>query len=183
MKTRRIVILTRRFWPLSGPGQQFVADVAGAFAEKGHDVSVVTAAWQKEWPTECSFREFRLLRVPRPAPGPWGTFRFQRPMLRALEDLRPDAVLIFGTGRDIGPIKKLVGDKVRCVVRTDHRHLFERGRGTRKPLNLELADALICDSNQTRNELVARKFVLPRRIETVVDGVQFPENHQRSLFR
>ncbi len=183
MKSPRIAILTKSFWPLSGPTEQFVADLADSFSEKGNEVTVVTAAWQKEWPAECSFREFRLVRAPRPAPGPWGTFRFQRPMLRILERLKPDAVLMFGTGSDVGPIKKLLGDDVRCVVRTDHRHLHQRGRGAKKPLNLEPADALICDSNQTRIEMVARKFFLPSRVETIVDGVRYPHDHQRSLFR
>lgn len=183
MKSKRIAILTRRFWPLSGVTEQFIADLADSFSRKGNEVTVVTAAWQKEWPLQCSFREFQMRRVNRPASGPWGTFRYQRPLLQMLNKLELDGVLMFGMGRDVPVVKKMLGDSIPLVLRIDHRHLYQRGRNARKPYNIESVDALICDSRNTFRELNLRKFILPKKVDTIVDGVVWPNDQDRSLFR
>ena len=151
------------------------------FAAEGHRVRLFTAAWQKGWPTECSFRDFEVQRLSRPLSGPWGTYRYQRALIRELEVFKADAVLLFDGGEDLGPVRKLVGDKVPCVVRVDHRAISRMSRAVQKSLQLEHADSLICDSLQTRNELVMRKLSLPSQIELAVDGVPIPDLTQRSI--
>ena len=176
----RIAIVSRRFWPISGPTEHFVADLGDYFCGEGHDVRLFTAAWQKGWPDQCSFREFDIRRLSRPASGPWGTYRYQRGLVRELDLYQPDAVLIFD-GEDLLPVRKVVGDRVPCVVRMDHRAISRMNRTTQKALRMELADAVICDSLRTRNELVLKKIALPPQVELVSDGVLLPDNISRSL--
>jgi hypothetical protein len=93
-KPQRIAIISRRFWPISGPTEHFIADLADQFSTEGHRVELFTAAWQKGWPEECSFREFGIQRLSRPSSGPWGTYRYQRALVRALDRFQPDAVVL-----------------------------------------------------------------------------------------
>ncbi|QEG20582.1 glycosyltransferase family 4 protein [Mariniblastus fucicola] len=180
---QRIAIVTRRFWPISGPTEHFIADLGDHFSGAGNHVRLFTSAWQKGWPTECSFREFDLRRLSRPSSGPWGTYRYQRALIRELDLFQPDAVLLFGSGEDLPPVRKLVGDSVPCVVRIDHRAVVRTNRTIQKNLRLNLADAVICDSLRTRNELVMRKTALPQRVELVSDGVTCRAEPERSLLQ
>ena len=180
---QRIAIVSRRFWPISGPTEHFAADLGDHFSAAGHKVRLFTAAWQRGWPTDCSFREFEIRRLNRPSSGPWGTYRYQRALIRELDHYQPDAVLMFGNGEDLPVVRKLVGDSVPCVVRIDHRAVSQKSRTAQKSLRLNLADAILCDSLRTRNELVLRKAILPSKVELVSDGVEFQESYQRSLLR
>jgi glycosyltransferase involved in cell wall biosynthesis len=178
--TSRIAIVSRRFWPISGPTEHFVADLGDHFSRAGYEVRLFTAAWQKGWPAQCSFREFDVRRLSRPASGPWGTYRYQRGLVRELDSYRPDSVLIFD-GEDLLPVRKAVGNHIPCIVRTDHRAISRMNRTTQKTLRLELANSLICDSLRTRNELVLKKVALPKEVELVADGVQTVDSISRSL--
>ena len=180
---QRIAIVSRRFWPISGPTEHFAADLGDHFSAAGHKVRLFTAAWQRGWPTDCSFREFEIRRLNRPSSGPWGTYRYQRALIRELDHYQPDAVLMFGNGEDLPVVRKLVGDSVPCVVRIYHRAVSQKIRTAQKSLRLNLADAILCDSLRTRNELVLRKAILPSKVELVSDGVEFQESYQRSLLR
>ncbi len=179
--SHRIAIVSRRFWPISDPTAHFATDLGDFFAAKGNNVRLFTAAWQKTWPDHCSFREFDVRRLSRPASGPWGTFRYQRALVRELEEYQPDAVLLFDCGDDLLPVRKAFGDSIPCAVRVDHRALARANRNAIKNLRLDLADVLICDSLRTRNELVFRNVTLPSNVELVADGVQVHESLERSL--
>ena len=180
---QRIAIVSRRFWPISGPTEHFIADLGDHFSAAGHQVRLFTAAWQKGWPTECSFREFEMRRLSRPSSGPWGTYRYQRSLARELDHFKPDAVLLFGNGEDLPVVRKLVGDAVPCVVRIDHRAAAQKSRSVQKSLRLDLADTMLCDSLRTRNELVLRKAILPRNVELVSDGARHLDEQRRSLLQ
>ncbi len=182
-KPQRIAIISRRFWPISGPTEHFIADLADQFSTEGHRVELFTAAWQKGWPEECSFREFGVQRLSRPSSGPWGTYRYQRALIRALDRFQPDAVLLFGGGEDLAPVRKLVGDAVPCVIRVDHRSLKRINRTSQKNVRLNLANSVLCDSLRTRNELVMRNTELPKEIFLVSDAVSYRNEHRRSLVR
>jgi glycosyltransferase involved in cell wall biosynthesis len=183
MKPKRIAMVSRRFWPISGPTENFAADLADQFVQCGHEVNFFTAAWQKHWPRDCSFREFGLQRLSRPLSGPWGTYRYQRALNRALESFQPDAVLLFGTGEELASVRKLVGDSIPCVLRMDHLQLSGNSRSIQKNLRLDLASTVICDSLRTRNELVTRKLPLPADVRLQVDGICYDEDHRRTLVR
>lgn len=180
---KRIAIVTRRFWPMSGSTAHFAADLADFFVSESQQVRLFTAAWQKDWPQQCSFRNFDIQRLPRPASGPWGTYRYQRALVRELEVYQPDAVLLFDAGEDLVPVRKLVGEEVPCVVRVDHRGLSRMSRLVQKSLRLELATAILCDSLRTRNELVLRRLAIPKTEELVSAGVSIPEQSYRSVVR
>lgn len=182
--SQRIAIVSRRFWPICGPTEHFVADLADEISKAGHEVQLFTAAWQKDWPTDCTFREFSIRRISRPASGPWGTYRYQKALVKSLLDFQPDAVLMFGNGEDVGPVRKTIGDNVPCVLRVDHRAVALMNRTAQKNARLDLASSILCDSLRTRNELVSRKIVLPADVQIVQDGVTLPtSNHERTLVR
>lgn len=178
---KRIAIVSRQFWPISGSTAHFTADLSDFFSSMGHHVRLFTAAWQKGWPSECTFRNFEVRRLSRPASGPWGTYRYQRALVRELDLFQPETVLLFDGGEDLVPARKLVGPSVPCVVRIDHRGLSNLNRNTQKSLRLDLANSLICDSLRTRNDLVMRKLNLPMRVDLVSDGVHVPGRIDRSV--
>jgi len=52
MQSRRLVLISRRFWPLVGGAERAMAGLAQEFQKMGHQVRVVTAKWESHWPAE-----------------------------------------------------------------------------------------------------------------------------------
>lgn len=179
--SKRIAIVTRRFWPIGGSTAHFAADLADFFVSQSQQVRVFTAAWQRDWPKQCSFRNFDIQRLPRPASGPWGTYRYQRALVRELDVYQPDAVLLFDAGEDLFPVRKLVGEALPCVVRVDHRGISRMSRLVQKSLRLEQASAIYCDSLRTRNALMLRQLKISSNDELVSDGVRISAQRKRSV--
>ncbi len=73
-----------------------MARLATKFAERGHEVSVVTAAWQEEWPRQVVYRGVPVFRI-RQSPRRWqGTWQYMRGLGRWLRTHRGDydAILV-----------------------------------------------------------------------------------------
>ena len=54
MKPLRVVLVTRRFWPLIGGGERMMANLAEVFREQQIEPTVVTAQWERSWPQNRS---------------------------------------------------------------------------------------------------------------------------------
>lgn len=96
MSPLRLVLVTRRFWPLLGGAERIMADLAGEFQSAGAKVTLLTAQWDPQWPREIVHRGVRVVRLPQPALRWWGTWQYMRALagwLRA-ERANYDLVLV-----------------------------------------------------------------------------------------
>ena len=66
MKRSRIVMISRRFWPLVGGAERAMAGLASQFHSEGHSVRFLTAQWESNWPSELVHREVPVTRLNHP---------------------------------------------------------------------------------------------------------------------
>lgn len=78
MSTPRLVLVTRRFWPLVGGAEVVMARLAAGLRARGAEVTLLTAHWQNEWPREIEHHGVRVARLPNPAGRVWGTLRYMQ---------------------------------------------------------------------------------------------------------
>ena len=78
MNPWRVVIVTRRFWPLVGGPEKVLANLAVELSARGYPTLVLTAHWQPKWPREISLRGVPVIRLPSPAEHGWGNLRCLR---------------------------------------------------------------------------------------------------------
>ena len=177
-----IAIVTRRFWPISGPTETSIGFLASALASEGHDVHVVTNRWHKHWPAEITWRNIQVTRIPKPRPAPWGPYRHERLMARKLGDLAPDVVLNFGAPELMSVIRRSLGDDTPIVLRIDDETMESRS-SREKVRSIASADLLIADSERTLEKAKLAYIDLPDELSVICDGVPFDSEQQRSLVR
>ncbi len=78
----RVLLVTRRFWPLSGDVPWRWLALATAMRAANWQVEVVTAQWHSSWPVRVDLREFPVSRI---YPSPTTPFRMRRAMRCLLE--------------------------------------------------------------------------------------------------
>ncbi|HWC89819.1 MAG TPA: glycosyltransferase family 4 protein [Pirellulales bacterium] len=71
MTPPRVVLVTRRFWPLFGGPEVMMARLAAGFERSGVRTTVVTAKWQKDWPDEFEHHGARVVRLEPPGTRWW----------------------------------------------------------------------------------------------------------------
>ncbi|MBX3415901.1 MAG: glycosyltransferase family 4 protein [Pirellulales bacterium] len=82
MTPPRLVLVTRRFWPLVGGAEAMMANLAAGFRQQGAKTTILTAQWQSDWPRTVEHQGVRVERLPQPRIRWLGTWRY----LRALDD-------------------------------------------------------------------------------------------------
>lgn len=189
MNPLRLVIVTRRFWPMSGSVELAVGDLACALESLGHHVQIVTARWGKNWPGYFLIREVPVYRIARPTAGPWGSFRFQRAVSRFLEqsfeENRPiDGVIVFGLGQETDSVIRTLNQlnsAATILVRIDNKidayHRWSQNANRRSLFGLSRATGVIADSDTTRDHLV-RFSVNENKIHVIPDGVSAVESNR-----
>ena len=55
-----------------------MARLAAALQHAGEEVTVLTAAWQTDWPAQFEHHGVRTIRLPNPPARFWGTLRYMR---------------------------------------------------------------------------------------------------------
>lgn len=92
----RIALVTRRYWPMVGGAEMAMANLAHEFAKQGHTAVVVTAQWERTWPTEIEHRGVPVIRLPQPRTRGWGTWRYVQGLKRWLihHRMNLDVVLV-----------------------------------------------------------------------------------------
>ncbi len=73
----RVLLVTRRFWPLAGDVPWRWLALATALRTHGYNVEVVSALWHSSWPVHVELREFPVHRI---FPSPTTPFRMRRAM-------------------------------------------------------------------------------------------------------
>ncbi len=181
----RLVLITRRYWPLVGGAEIAMARLATAFADRGHAVTVLTAAWHADWPRQVIHRGVPVTRIPQ-SPARWrGTWQYMRGISRWLRTHRSefDAVLVsmlkhsahvaVGEGkRSRFPVVLRAeggGDTGDCRFQETARF------GKRIRQRCQLADAVIAPADSVADELLIAGYDR-RRIVTIANGVPIPSS-------
>ena len=76
MSPPRLVLVTRRFWPLVGGAERVMARLAAGLSGRGWPVTILTARWEEQWPAEIHYAEVPVVRLTQPAQRGWGTLRY-----------------------------------------------------------------------------------------------------------
>ena len=187
-KPKRLAIITRRFWPVSGASELAVGRLATAIHEAGHTVEIFTISWQKTWPSNLHFGEVPVRRLPKKSTsGPWRSLRAIRPLSRYLVDFQPDGILAFGYDDQTWLAAKAFSDQLPFVVRMDS-HLLEPERSranntTRQAQVLEMATSLLVDCQKTADELERRRPDCCSKIQIAPEIINSAQPDQRTPAR
>jgi glycosyltransferase involved in cell wall biosynthesis len=117
----RLVVVTRRFWPMLDEAEGWLATLVVELARAGVQVTVVTARWDSEWPYQIDFHGATIVRLPFSNRRGWGTLRYMRALthwLRANEH-QFDLVYIAGLRHDAYAALAAVRDGIPMVLRVD----------------------------------------------------------------
>jgi glycosyltransferase involved in cell wall biosynthesis len=82
VKPLRLLVVTPRFWPLVAGPHRGLERLAAELRRAGHQVTVLTLRWQPEWPADVQHEGVRIVRLPLPTRGAWGTWRHMRRLAR-----------------------------------------------------------------------------------------------------
>jgi glycosyltransferase involved in cell wall biosynthesis len=95
VKPLRLVMVARRFWPLSGAAEQTLARLAAGLAERQCRSTILTARWHPRWPAEICWHGLPVVRLPGPPEGRWQTWRYARAVARWLRQHRDQFDLVY----------------------------------------------------------------------------------------
>ncbi|MBM4004847.1 MAG: glycosyltransferase family 4 protein [Planctomycetes bacterium] len=183
MSPLRLALVTRRFWPLVGGAEIAMANLATGFLDMGHRPQIVTALWERDWPSEFVHREVPVHRLPNPPQRGWGTLRYMMALSRWLREHQGelDAVYVSMLKHDAyAAIGALRATRIPVVLRvegggeTGDCHWHETARfGMRIRRRCQQSDSIIAPSESLRDELLAAGFPTSR-ISVIVNGVAIP---------
>jgi glycosyltransferase involved in cell wall biosynthesis len=188
MSGLRLVLITRRFWPLVGGAEMVMANLADEFARLGHKPRIVTARWEPSWPRELVHREVPVTRLPNPPQRGWGTIRYMTSLWRWLRRNRNrlDGVIVSMLKHDaytaLGALESSLvpvllraegaGSTGDCAWQQTARF------GARIRRRCTAADALIGPSEMICEEL-ARRYPADQ-VHYIPNGVRIPAPHTPS---
>lgn len=183
-------MITRRFWPLVGGAETVMANLAGELRLLGCQVQMLTARWEKNWPTEIVHRDVSITRLPQPKARGWGTMLYMRAIYQWLRKhhqdidavfvsmLKHDAHIAIRYGQRFGlPVIVRAeggGDTGDC-----HWHTIGRF-GMRIRERTQLADAWIAPSQAIFDEMIAAGYDANRG-SLIPNGVRIPELRTQTL--
>ncbi len=185
MRQLRLVLITRRFWPLVGGAEMTMANLAAALCEAGHTVTILTAAWNPDWPMEIQHRGVRVTRIGQTSLRFFGTWRYMRGIRRWLKAhrgeydlvyvsmLKHDAYAAVGAGRKLGfPVAlRAEGGGLTGDAAWQRNERF--GKWIRR--RCRLADAIVAPSPAIQQELAASAYDVDR-LHVIASGVSvWPE--------
>jgi glycosyltransferase involved in cell wall biosynthesis len=183
MKPLRLVMITRRFWPLVGGAEVVMANLAAEFRRQGARPRIVTARWERRWPRELSHRDVPVVRLPQPAVRFLGTLRYMsalRGYLREHRDqidavyvsmLKHDAYAALGVLRD-GPIPVVL--RAEGAGPTGDVHWQKTANfGTAIRRRCQTAAAVVACSGAIRDELLEAGYPADR-VHYIPNGVAVP---------
>ena len=98
MSLPRVVMVTRRFWPLVGGAETAMAGLAASFQARGAATTLLTARWKPEWPLTIEHRGVRVVRIAQPAKRFWGSARYMMRLAGWLDSVPPPPAADAGAG-------------------------------------------------------------------------------------
>ncbi len=188
MNPLRLVLISRRFWPLADRGASVMAHLASELVSRAVDVTLLTARWHPRWPPEITVCDVPVVRLARP-PGRWrDTNRYMRSIARWLRrnQGRFDLVCVSRLRCEAYAALKAVGKEVPVVLRAevagrsgDCVWQLEASGGRRIKQECMKAAALVGPSRAIERELIAAGY--PRdRVHCLPNGVPIPSAGSRA---
>lgn len=182
MTQPRLVLVTRRFWPLVGGAERQMASLAVQLKRLGCEVTILTAHWEPRWPSEISHHGVRVVRLPHPTLRGWGTIRYMLAVGRWLRSHRDEFDLVYvSTLRHDAYAALAVRDldmPVPVILRAegvgstgDCQWQEEASFGSRIARRCRGADSIVVSTASVEAELLAAGFTRLVRIE---GGVSLP---------
>ena len=183
MSEPRVVLISRRFWPLVGGAETIMGRLAAELHRRGLATTLLTAHWQREWPREIEHHGVRVIRLANPSRRVWGTARYMRALagwLRSHREtfdlvyvsmLKHDAYAAVGEGRR-GRFPVVLRAEGAGLSGDCHWQLDARCGLRIKRRCLE-ADAFVAPSPAIERELIAAGYPRPR-IHYLPNGVAVP---------
>jgi len=178
----RLVLVTRRFWPLVGGAERIMAGLGAELAGRVGAVTILTARWQPQWPPEITFRGVRVVRLPNPSQRVWGTWHYMR-AVRAWLEAHPDRynlIYVSMLKHDAYAALKAARRRVPVVLRSEGAGLYgdcrwqEQARGGRWiRRQCRRAQAIVAPSQAIEEELLAAGYP-QQRIHRIANGVGIP---------
>ncbi|MCE9547626.1 MAG: glycosyltransferase family 4 protein [Planctomycetia bacterium] len=183
MSAPRVLLISRRFWPLVGGAESMVAALATELRRQQAQPSIVTARWQPDWPAEIVHRGVHVTRLPNPALRGWGTLRYMLSLGRWM--------LSHAGQFDVAYVSMLKHDAYAAlaarqrggwpvVLRAegggatgDCAWQREANFGRRIARQCHGADAIVAPSIAIRDELLAAGYP-PQRVHLIPNGVEIP---------
>lgn len=185
MSLPRVVLLTRRFWPLVGGAEIMAARLAAGLQERGAATTILTARWHEEWPAEIEQHGVRVLRLAHPRRRVWGTWRYMQAVHRwlARHRARFDLVYVSMLKHDAyAAITAARQGRFPVVLRAEGAGItgdchwqLEANCGARIKRRCQKADAFIAPSPAIERELIVSGYSRGR-IHYIPNGVAIHES-------
>jgi len=183
MNDLRLVLVSRRFWPLVGGAEKNMANLAVEFVRRGIPTTVLTARWDDAWTKQVVYRDVTVHRLPNPRRRAWGTFRYMRAVSRWLRRhrqqfdlvyvsmLKHDACAAVGVARH-APVPVVL--RAEGGGKTGDCHWQQTANfGRRIKRRCLRADAFVAPSQNIAAELAGAGYASDRIVQ-IPNGVVFP---------
>jgi glycosyltransferase involved in cell wall biosynthesis len=178
-----LVLITRRFWPLVGGAEVVMSNLAAALEQSGAHVTLLTAAWQPDWPVEFLHRGVRTIRLSNPSLRVWGTLRYMQAVASWLRTHRDSFDLVYVSMLKHDAYAALAARRKTpfpVVLRTEGAGTTgdvcwqrEARCGRRIRRAGQTADAIVAPSRVMQDELLDAGYS-PERIHYLPNGVPVP---------
>ena len=184
MTLPRLVLITRRFWPLVGGAEIMAARLAAALHARGAPTTLLTARWHREWPAEVEHHGVRVVRLNCPRLRGWGTWRYMQAVAGWLKAHRQsfDLVYVSMLKHDAyAAVTAARRGRFPVVLRAEGAGLtgdcywqLEANCGLRIKRRCFQADAFVAPSPAIERELIAAGYAR-QRIHYLPNGVSLPD--------
>lgn len=183
MTPTRVLLVTRRFWPLTGGAESLTATLGAELHRQHLEPTIVTARWQSDWPAALIHRGVPVVRLGNPGLSAWGTLRYGLSLARWLRSragsfdllyvsmLRHDAYTTLSMrGYGGWPIvlrAEGIGEHGDCAWQA------QANFGHRIAKTCRTADAIVAPSPIVRDELLAAGYPA-EKLHVIHNGVAIP---------
>lgn len=181
MKPRRVVLVSRQFWPLVGGAQVVMGNLARALQTLGLEVTVLTAQWEASWPSELIHRGVHVIRLPQPGVRLWGLWRYMQALQAWLLEHRGEYDLVYVSKLKQDAYAALAARlSVPVVLRPERAgprgdiHWQQHAPfGRMIARRCRQAAAIVAKAEPLRQELLAAGYAA-ERIAVIAGGVEIP---------
>ncbi len=176
MKALRILLVSRRFWPLVGDSEDAMADLAVGLRRHGAEPSVLTARWAGDWPAATYFQETPVHRLPLRLGRPWGRLSYLMALTRWLRRHREqfDLVVVGRLRREAtAALRALRRSPIPVVLRAEADDSIWQGQsseGARCRNRCQGAAAVICRDRVTQQSLLDAGYA-DTLVHHIPDGI------------
>ena len=164
---RKLAIINRKFWPISGAAELEVANLCRALTAAQNSVDVLTVRWQKHWPVQIRYHDCDVYRLAKLSSGPFGTFRYTKSLIAHLGSQRYDGIIVFGIGEEAFTVASTCPTSA-LVLRVTQLHLIDvRDLTNRQKETLKSASAILADTQLTADFICRQVPGLSKKVRVV----------------